>query len=126
MWRVALVQRSWLDDVRIALTKIGFVVCFRVKEDAVEFSGLQASAILLLLFGRSFKFRGQAMDSLFPMLKSSNDGVCRIARAMNDLQEARNRAAHRGTVLEKDNMKELRDLSAALLNDLDHHFSTAS
>jgi hypothetical protein len=33
---------------------------------------------------------------------------------------------HRGTVLEKDNIKELRDLSAALLNDLDQHFGAAS
>ena len=97
-----------------------------MKEQYKVVDGLRAWAILLLLFGRSFKFRGQAMDSLFPMLKSSNDGVCRIARAMNDLQEARNRAAHRGTVLEKDNIKDLRDLSAALLNDLDQHFGAAS
>jgi HEAT repeat protein len=97
-----------------------------MKEQYKVVDGLRAWAILLLLFGRSFKFRGQAMDSLFPMLKSSNDGVCRIARAMNDLQEARNRAAHRGTVLEKDNIKELRDLSAALLNDLDQHFNAAT
>ena len=55
-----------------------------------------------------------------------NDVVCRIARATTDLQEARNRAAHRGTVLEKDNIKELCDLSAALLNHLDQHFSAAS
>lgn len=96
-----------------------------MKEQYKVVDGLRAWAILLLLFGRSFKFRGQAMDSLFPMLKSSNDGVCRIARAMNDLQEARNRAAHRGTVLEKDNIKELRELSAALLNDLDTHFTAA-
>lgn len=94
-----------------------------VKEQYKIVDGLRAWSILLLLFARSFKFRGQNMESLFPSMKSVNDGICRIARAMNDLQEARNRAAHRGTVLEKDNIKELRDLSTSVLNDLALHFS---
>jgi hypothetical protein len=104
------------------LTLCKFVMTGQImKEQYKIVDGLRAWAVLILLFGRTFRFRGQILEPLFPIPKSSNEAVCRIARAMNDLQEARNRAAHRGTVLEKDHIKELRDLSAALLNDLDSY-----
>jgi HEAT repeat protein len=104
------------------LTLCKFVMTGQImKEQYKIVDGLRAWAVLILLFGRTFRFRGQILEPLFPLPKSSNEAVCRIARAMNDLQEARNRAAHRGTVLEKDHIKELRDLSAALLNDLDSY-----
>jgi hypothetical protein len=92
-----------------------------MKEQYRVVDGLRAWAVLMLIFGRTFKFRGQVMAPLFPLAKSTSDGIGRIARAMNDLQDARNRAAHRGTILEKENMQEIRDLCAALLNDLDAH-----
>ena len=95
-----------------------------MKEQYRVVDGLRAWAVLLLIFGRAFKYRGQSLEPLFPMVKSNNDSICRIARAMNDLQDARNRAAHRGTVLEKENIKELRGLSSALLNDLDSHLES--
>lgn len=44
---------------------------------------------------------------------------------MNDLQDVRNRAAHRGTILEMRNMGEMRALCAAVLNDLDSHLQPA-
>ena len=92
-----------------------------MKEQYRVVDGLRAWALLLLLFGRSFKYRGQILEPLFPLAKSSSDGICRIARAMNELQEARNKAAHRGTMLDMSNMQETRDLCASLLNDLDAH-----
>jgi hypothetical protein len=92
-----------------------------MKEQYRVVDGLRAWALLLLLFGRTFKFRGQVMEPLLPLMKSDNDGICRIAKGMNELQDARNRAAHRGTMLEMRNMQEMRDLCASLLNDLDGH-----
>ena len=92
-----------------------------MKEQYKVVDGLRAWALLLLIFGRSFKFRGKLIDPLFPLAKSHSDGIARIARAMNDLQDERNRAAHRGTILEMRNMQEMRSLCAALLNDLDVH-----
>jgi len=97
-----------------------------MKEQYRVVDGLRAWAVLMLIFGRTFKFRGQVMAPLFPLAKSTSDGIGRIARAMNDLQDARNRAAHRGTILEKENMQEIRDLCAALLNDLDSHLVAKS
>lgn len=92
-----------------------------MKEQYRVVDGLRAWALLLLLFGRTFKFRGQIMEPLLPLIKTDNDGICRIAKGMNELQDARNRAAHRGTILEMGNMQEMRDLCASLLNDLDGH-----
>ena len=55
------------------------------------------------------------------MAKVQNDGVAKIARDMNELQEVRNRAAHRGTMLEMGGMKEARGICASVLNSLDEH-----
>ncbi len=96
-----------------------------MKDQYKVVDGLRAWALLLLIFGRSFKFRGQLMEPLFPISKPHSDSIARIARAMNDLQDVRNRAAHRGTILEMRNMGEMRALCAAVLNDLDSHLQLA-
>jgi hypothetical protein len=87
--------------------------------------GLRAWAILLLLFGRNFKFRNTPLEAILPMANGNNDGIVKIAREMNELQEARNRAAHRGTMLEMGNMQEMRGLCASVLNSLNEHLVKA-
>jgi hypothetical protein len=92
-----------------------------VREQYKVIDGLRAWALLLLLFGRNFKFRNIQIEALLPMAKFQNDGVAKIARDMNELQEARNRAAHRGTMLEMGGMTEMRAICASVLNSLDAH-----
>ena len=92
-----------------------------MREQYRVIDGLRAWALLLLLFGRSFKFRNGQMDPLLPMAKSSNDGIAKLARDMNDLQEARNLAAHRGTMLEVANIQEMRGICSKVLNSLHEH-----
>ncbi len=91
------------------------------REQYKIIDGLRAWALLLLLFGRNFKFRNIQFEAILPMAKVQNDGIARIARDMNELQEARNRAAHRGTMLEMGGMKEMRSVCASVLNSLDEH-----
>ncbi len=91
------------------------------REQYKVIDGLRAWALLLLLFGRNFKFRNIQFEPILPMAKVQNDGVAKIARDMNELQEVRNRAAHRGTMLEMGGMKEARAICALVLNSLDEH-----
>ena len=61
------------------------------------------------------------MEAILPMAKASNDSISKIIRDLNELQEARNRAAHRGTMLEMGGMQEMRNICASVLNSLDEH-----
>jgi hypothetical protein len=92
-----------------------------MKEQYKVIDGLRAWALLLLIFGRTFRSKGQLIEPIFPIAKPQNELIARLARAMNDLQDLRNRAAHRGTILEMKNMYDMRSLCVGLLNDLDIH-----
>ena len=92
-----------------------------LREQYKAIDGLRAWALLILLFGRNFKFRNVQMEAILPMAKASNDSISKIIRDLNELQEARNRAAHRGTMLEMGGMQEMRNICASVLNSLDEH-----
>ena len=106
-----------------------FLICRSImsgqimKEQYRAIDGLRAWAILLLLFGRSFRFRNCNFEPLFPLKNATSDKIVKIARDMNDLQEARNKAAHRATMLEMGNLHEMRLLCTSVLNSLRQHFA---
>ncbi len=80
--------------------------------------GLRAWALLLLLFARKFKFRGGEVAPLFTVQDASNSLVSSIAADMNRLQDLRNQAAHRGTMLQSSQLTYIRDLSLQVLKKL--------
>jgi hypothetical protein len=80
--------------------------------------GLRAWAILLLLFGRDFKFRSQAIKPIFAVNPANNAKICKIAANLNKLQVMRNDAAHRGTMLKGDIIEAIRVASFGVLTEL--------
>ncbi|OVE82542.1 hypothetical protein BVY03_00735 [bacterium K02(2017)] len=80
--------------------------------------GLRAWSVLFILFGRDFNYNDKNLKSIFNFKSAQNAHICKIAAQMNDLQEARNQAAHRGTMLETAELEEIRKLSFDLLEKL--------
>jgi len=80
--------------------------------------GLRAWAILILVFGRDFLAIGQKKPCIFPFQNPASDRVERIAVQMSELQDLRNMAAHRGTVVESSQIKKIRTTAIGLINEL--------
>ena len=84
--------------------------------------GLRAWAILLLVFGRQFSHRGTPIEPLFRVRNARNESICGTAFRLNDLQEIRNEAAHRGTMLRTTELERIREQSFAVLTELNALF----
>ncbi len=80
--------------------------------------GLRAWSLILLIFGRTFKHSGQILKPVVAMKDTGADRINRIAAQMNLLQEVRNRAAHRGTLLLQDQIAAVREHCYGVLNEL--------
>ncbi len=81
--------------------------------------GLRAWAILLLVFGREFTHRSTPKLPLLRLRSAKNDDICRTAFRLNDLQDIRNEAAHRGTMLRTTEAEQIREQSFEVLAELD-------
>lgn len=81
--------------------------------------GLRAWALLLLIFGRRFEFRGMPIEPLIEMEISSPELIGKLAFELNSLQDHRNEAAHRGTMLRASEFEEIRHRSFGVLEMLD-------
>jgi hypothetical protein len=86
------------------------------REQYKVIDGLRAWGIILLLFGRTFNFRGQQITPILNMLESSNSVIATLAFDLNHLQELRNLAAHRGTLVSRSQVDDLRKSSIDCLN----------
>lgn len=84
--------------------------------------GLRAWAILLLVFGRDFSHRGTPVAPLFRVRNARNESICGTAFRLNDLQDIRNEAAHRGTMLRTTEVEQIREQSFAVLTELNALF----
>lgn len=90
-----------------------------VREQYRVIDGLRAWAVLLMAFGRSFKYRGVTHEAIFSLKTTASHSVGQLARSLNQLQELRNLAAHRGTLRESNPVVELRGLCFAALNEME-------
>ncbi len=88
------------------------------RDQYATIDGLRAWALLLLIFGRQFRFRQKPIEPLFTLADASNQLVSELAVEMNSLQELRNHAAHRATLLRSAKLVELREISFKVLNGL--------
>lgn len=80
--------------------------------------GLRAWSLLLLLFGRSFKFQGQKIEAIFPIKNKNARAMASLCFELNAMQELRNAAAHRATLLSGAQIQEFRQHSLGILNQL--------
>ena len=83
------------------------------------FDGLRAWSIALLLFGRSFQFRSMSLAPLLKVAAAEGDAACELAAQLNVLQDERNDAAHRGTLVRVTELGELRQRSLLVLSGID-------
>ncbi len=86
------------------------------REQYKVIDGLRAWGLMLLLFGRTFNFRGQQISPILHVLESSNPVIATLAFDLNHLQELRNLAAHRGTLVSRSQVDDLRKASIDCLN----------
>ncbi len=89
-----------------------------LREQYATIDGLRAWALILLVFARRFKFRQSAVEPLLATKNPFNPFVCELAFDLNQLQELRNQAAHRATMLQSVKLVEIRSYSFKVLNDL--------
>jgi hypothetical protein len=80
--------------------------------------GLRAWALMLLVFGREYSYQNQMLPAILPIRDCRNRNICEIAAVLNRLQEVRNLAAHRGTMLQLSSLGEVRAESLRILNRL--------
>ena len=81
--------------------------------------GPRAWAILLLVFGREFTHRSTPKAPLLRVRATTNEQICRTAFRLNELQDIRNEAAHRGTMLRTSEVEQIRSRSFEVLAELD-------
>jgi hypothetical protein len=86
------------------------------REQYKVIDGLRAWGLILLLFGRTFTFRGKQVTPVLQVLDSSNPVIAQLAADLNNLQELRNLAAHRGTLVARSQVEDLRKASIDCLN----------
>ena len=92
----------------------------KISSDQMRaFDGLRAWSIALLLFGRTFLFRSTLLSPLLRMTAEQGDSACELAAQLNVLQDERNDAAHRGTLVRVTELGELRQRSLAVLSGID-------
>lgn len=94
-----------------------------VRDQYRMVDGLRAWCILFILFGRNFRFRNTDVKAIFPLTQADNEPIKKIAQLLNDLQEVRNRAAHRGILFDKAELQNIRYESLRLLGALKTFFS---
>ncbi len=85
--------------------------------------GLRAWGIVLLLFGRDFRHRNAPKTALLRVRSAKNETICRTAFCLNELQDIRNDAAHRGTMLRTSEVEQIREQSFEILAELDRLLS---
>lgn len=87
-----------------------------VRDQYAVIDGLRAWGLLLLVFGRKFKFRQIEVEPLLKVADAGNASVSELAAEMNALQDLRNQAAHRATMLQSVKLAEVRAFSFKVLN----------
>jgi hypothetical protein len=89
-----------------------------LRDQYKAIDGLRAWALILLVFGREFNYQGQTLPALLPVKDSRNRNIGEIASILNRLQEIRNLAAHRGTMLEQKSLTQVREDSLNVMKRL--------
>ena len=89
-----------------------------VRDQYAVIDGLRAWGLLLLVFGRKYKFRQAEIEPLLKVANPANGAVSELAAQMNALQDLRNQAAHRATMLQSVKLAEVRAFSFKVLNAL--------
>jgi HEAT repeat protein len=86
-----------------------------VRDQYKVIDGLRAWALLLLIFCREFSINGTKIGPILPVKNPNNRNICDLAATLNSLQELRNRAAHRGTMVDQAALGKIRDDSLKVL-----------
>jgi|GEM_PF-2110829 len=86
-----------------------------VRDQYKVIDGLRAWALLLLIFCREFSVNGTKIGPVLPVKNATNRNICDLAATLNSLQELRNRAAHRGTMVDQAALGKIRDDSLKVL-----------
>jgi HEAT repeat protein len=87
--------------------------------------GLRAWAVLILLFGRPLKHRGVELVPILPLNGATQSRVDPIVRALTELQDTRNAAAHRGTLLGTSEIENVRTTAFGVFRALLGLFAVA-
>jgi hypothetical protein len=90
-----------------------------VSEQLRILDGLKGWAIFLVVFGRSFERSSNHLPPVLPIAPQQDSRVARLAWDMILLQERRNIAAHRGTIVDGAEIAELRAQSVSVLATID-------
>lgn len=95
-----------------------------VTEQLQILDGLKGWSVFLLVFARSYAFSGRRLEPVVPVKGDADRGdeMARLAWELILLQDKRNTAAHRGTVLDIQEVIELRELALRVLSHLDRCF----
>ena len=80
--------------------------------------GVRAWSLVLLLYGREFWFHRVLIRPILNVRHADNETICEVVLRMNALQEWRNMAAHRGTMLESAELSRLRQRCIDIINVL--------
>jgi hypothetical protein len=78
--------------------------------------GLRAWAIILLIFARQFRFNGLRIEPILKIAKPDQQTITALAATLNSLQEQRNHAAHRATILSAEEVSDFRNMSIKTFN----------
>lgn len=89
-----------------------------VRDQYAVIDGLRSWGLLLLVFGRKFRYRQVELEPLLKVADPANGAVSELAAEMNALQDMRNQAAHRATMLQSVKLAEVRAFSFKVLNAL--------
>jgi hypothetical protein len=80
--------------------------------------GLRAWSVIFLLFARRFVYHQEVIEPILKVGLADNDRICKLSILLNRLQDKRNVAAHRGTLLRTSELEEVRCESFQVLAEL--------
>lgn len=89
-----------------------------LKDQYRTIDGPRAWAVLLIAFAREVSSGGRKLPAILPVSPADSRQIGGIAAALNRMQEIRNQAAHRGTLLNQSEVHDIRSQSLRMLEQL--------
>ncbi len=91
----------------------------KITNDYKALDGLKAWAVILLLFARNVpQPKSGIVLKPFFSVNGNDDSIVKLSKKLIELQDLRNPAAHRQTVLQFDFVKQVRTEAFSLLNSI--------
>lgn len=89
-----------------------------LKDQYRTIDGPRAWAVLLIAFARELSSGGRKLPAILPVSPADSRQIGDIAAVLNRMQEIRNQAAHRGTLLNQSAVHDIRSQSLQVLEQL--------